>query len=135
MRQNQLGRLYQDGAVIFRQGDKGNCMFLVQKGELEVVLGEDDNLVVATLSSGDFFGEMSLFTGEPRSATIRSCGESRVLTIDEPAFLQRLREDPMLAFRILETMCQRLRRLNSQHAGYQGYQIQAEPILPLRQRR
>ncbi|MBF0459868.1 MAG: cyclic nucleotide-binding domain-containing protein [Magnetococcales bacterium] len=122
MRQNQLGRLYHDGDIIVRKGDKGDCMFLLQKGKLEVVIGANEDRVVATLDSGDFFGEMSLFTGEPRSATVRSHGESRVLTIDEPAFIHRLRMDPMLAFHVLKTMYHRLRGLNRQRAGYAGYQ-------------
>ncbi len=133
MRHNRLGRLYNDGDMIVRKGDEGDCMFLVQKGNLEVVIGEEENRVVTTLGSGDFFGEMSLFTGEPRSATIRSRGESRVLTIDEPAFLRRLRVDPMLAFHILKTMYQRLRGMNQQQAGYEGYQTipsQLDQVLP-----
>ncbi len=126
MSQNQLGKLYRDGDVVVRIGDKGTCMFQIQKGELEVIIDEDENMVVNTLSSGDFFGEMSLFTGECRSATVRSKGESRVLTIDEPAFLRRLQEDPVLGFRVLETMFSWLRHMNSLGVGYEGYNISVD---------
>jgi len=115
MRQTNLGRLYQDGDIIFRKGDPGDCMFLVQKGTLDVILEEDGDRVVNIISSGEFFGEMSLFTGNPRSATIRSRGESRVMTIDEVAFMRRMTEDPVLAFRILEKQCDRLRALDLQN--------------------
>ncbi|MBI5166062.1 MAG: cyclic nucleotide-binding domain-containing protein [Magnetospirillum sp.] len=121
MRRNLLGRLYQDGEVVVRIGEPGDSMFQIQKGCLDVVVDEGKDLVVATLGSGDFFGEMSLFTHEPRSATVRSRGESRVLTIDETAFVRRLSEDPMLAYRILEAMFARLRHLNEQGVGYEGY--------------
>jgi CRP-like cAMP-binding protein len=105
MRQNRLGKLFQDGEVIVRKGDSGHHMYLIQKGALEVVVGGE---TVNTLGSGDFFGEMSLFTGQPRSATVRSRGESRVLTIDRTAFMNRIQEDPVLAFRLLEKLCDRL---------------------------
>ena len=84
-------------------------MYLLQKGALDVVLEEQGGRVVNTLSSGEFFGEMSLLSGEPRSATIRCRDESRVMTVDERAFMRRMREDPLLAFRVLEKLCGRLR--------------------------
>ncbi len=121
MRHNQLGKLYNDGDVIVRLGDPGNTMFQVQKGCLDVIVDDNTGQVIATLVSGDFFGEMCLFTGDPRSATVRSRGESRVLTIDRAAFIRRLSEDPLLAYRILGAMCDRLRRLNEYSVGYEGY--------------
>ena len=117
--QNQIGKRYQDGEVVVRVGDAGDCMFLIQKGELDILI--DETLSINTLTSGDFFGEMSLLTGEKRSATVKSRGESWVLTIDESAFQLRLREDPVLGLRILETMYQRLTALNQQGVGYEGY--------------
>ena len=111
MRNNQLGHLYRDGEVLFRKGDSGDCMYQVQRGCIEVLL-EPDAEVIRTLRSGELFGEMSLFTGEPRSATVRSRGESRVLTIDKDALMVRLKVDPVLAFRILENLCTRLHRFD-----------------------
>ena len=105
----ELGRLYGDGEIIFHAGDPGDCMYLVQKGMLDVILDEAEDQVVNVISSGEFFGEMSLFSGDPRSATIRCRGESRIMTIDERAFMRRVREDPVLAFRVLEKLCERLR--------------------------
>ena len=108
MKQTNLGRLYGAGEIIFHKGDPGDCMYLVQKGSLDVVLDESTGTVIDTIRSGEFFGEMSLFSGEPRSATIRCRSESRVMTIDERAFMRRMEEDPVLAFRILEKLCGRL---------------------------
>ncbi|MBT3203088.1 MAG: cyclic nucleotide-binding domain-containing protein [Gammaproteobacteria bacterium] len=112
MRQNRLGHLYHDGDVIFHKGDQGNSMFLIQKGTIEIIIDETSDSPINTLSDGDFFGEMSLFTGNPRSATVRSKGESYVLTIDELAFMLRIKEDPMLAFRILDKLYARIHSLN-----------------------
>ena len=69
---------------------------------------------LATLGKGDFFGEMALFEKEVRSATVRARGEVRVLTIDKKNLLRRIHEDPTLAFRMLRTLSQRIRDLNSQ---------------------
>lgn len=117
MTEHRLGRLYRDGEVLFRKGAPGDCMYQLQKGTLDIVLESDETKIVRTITSGEFFGEMSLFTGEPRSATIRSRGESRVLTIDEAGFKKRLKEDPVLAFRILEQLCHRLQLFDKPEHG------------------
>ncbi len=111
MRHNELGRLYQDGEVIVRKGDPGDCMFIIQKGLVDVFI-DDETVAMRNMGSGEMFGEMSLFTGEPRSATVRAQGETRILTIDQPAFHRRIRVDPMLAFRILDTLTSRISTLD-----------------------
>ncbi|MBI4526933.1 MAG: cyclic nucleotide-binding domain-containing protein [Deltaproteobacteria bacterium] len=106
-----LGKLYADGELIVRQGDKGNCMFVIQKGSAEVLLeSEEGEVRVATMKQGDTFGEMAIFEREVRSATVRALGEARILTIDKRTFLRRVQEDPTLAFNILRVVCERLRR-------------------------
>ncbi|NGZ28340.1 MAG: cyclic nucleotide-binding domain-containing protein [Magnetococcales bacterium] len=125
MSQASMGRLYLDGETIVTMGEEGTCMFQIQKGTLEVVV---DGQVINTLGHGEFFGEMSLFNQAPRSATIRSNGESRVMTIDQSAFQRRLREDPMLGFRILKVLHQRMRQMNQQGVGYEGYVSTCIPV-------
>jgi len=70
------------GFEIIRQGEAGDSMFILLEGQLKVFISVDDVMKqVGTLWPGDFFGEMSLFTGEPRSATISSLGRCRVIEI------------------------------------------------------
>lgn len=108
-----LGKLYADGEVIVRQGEVGNCMYVIQGGQVEVLLRKgDSDVCVAVLGEGDFFGEMALFDQEVRSATVRARGEVRLLTLEKKSFLRRIHEDPSLAFRIMEKMCHRIRELN-----------------------
>jgi len=112
-----LGKVYQDGEVIVRQGEVGDCMYAIQAGRVEVVQergGEEHRLAV--LGEGDFFGEMALFDREVRSATVRAVGEVRALTIDKKTLLRRTSEDPSLAFRLMQKMSQRIRELNSELA-------------------
>ena len=70
-----LGKPYADGEAIVRQGEVGECMYVIQKGEAEVLFRDGAKEVrLAVLGEGDFFGEMSLFEREVRSATVRARG-------------------------------------------------------------
>lgn len=115
-----LGKEYKDGEVIFRQGDTGNCMFIIQDGEVEAVAEADGKeLRLRTMGPNDFFGEMALFEKETRTATIRAIQPTRVLTIDKKNFLGGIHEDPSLAFRIVQTMSHRIRDLTDRLAKYE----------------
>lgn len=115
MRRAALGKSWADGEVIVRQGEVGNSMFVVQAGEVEVLRETEDGEVrLAILGAGDFFGEMSIFEHEVRSATVRARGEARVLTVDKRTLLKRIKEDPFLAVSILQTMSNRLREINAE---------------------
>ncbi|MCK5645572.1 MAG: cyclic nucleotide-binding domain-containing protein [Anaerolineales bacterium] len=107
-----LGKIYQDGEVIVRQGEVGDCMYVIQEGRVEVVIDENENeVVLAERGEGEFFGEMAIFDRDVRSATIRAKGQVRALTVDKKNFLRRIHKDPTMAFRIVETMSHRIREL------------------------
>lgn len=116
-----LGSLYRDGEEIIRQGEMGESMYVVQAGRVEVVQQSASGGVqhLAFLEAGDFFGEMSVFEKEVRSATVRAAGEARVLKIDKKTLLRRIREDPLLAVNLLKTMSHRIRHLNGEIARHQ----------------
>ena len=112
-----LGQEYKEGEVIVHQGETGNCMFVIQAGEVEAVAEADGKeLRLRTLGPNDFFGEMALFEKETRTATIRAIRPTRVLTIDKKNFLGGIHEDPSLAFRIVQTMSHRIRDLTDRLA-------------------
>ena len=115
MMQGLLGREYAGGEVVCQQGEPGDWMFVVQSGELEVLRTEgEEEVAVGVLGPGDVFGEMAIFDRQPRSATVRTKGEARVLTLDKRAFLRQVHEDPSMAFRILQKMSSRIRSLNDE---------------------
>jgi CRP/FNR family transcriptional regulator len=117
-----LGREYKDGDVIVRQGEKGNCMFVILKGEVEAVAETDGKeLRLRTMKANDIFGEMALFEEETRTATIRALGSAQILTIDKKNFLGGIHEDPSLAFRIVKTMSHRIRDLTERLAKYEEH--------------
>ncbi|MBI4297407.1 MAG: cyclic nucleotide-binding domain-containing protein [Chloroflexi bacterium] len=112
-----LGKVYEDGATVVRQGEMGDCMFVIQSGKMEVVREDEGKETrLSVLGSGDVFGEMALFDRQPRSATVRALGQARALTVDKKTFLRRVHEDPSLAFRILENMSKRIRSLDGELA-------------------
>ena len=118
MTQGALGRLYRDGEAIIRQGEDGQCMYVVQSGQVRVVREKDGTeFELAVMGEGEFFGEMSLFERQRRSATVHAHGDARVLTIDRRTLLQRIQGDPSLAFRIIETLSRRVRELSGQVVG------------------
>jgi CRP/FNR family transcriptional regulator len=128
MIEGALGKVYESGEVIVRQGDVGDCMYVIQAGEVEVLSETDGGDVrLAVLGAGDLFGEMAIFDREVRSATVRALGEARLLTVDGKTFMRRIAEDPSLAFRVVQKMSRRIRELNtevararSQTAGGEG---------------
>jgi CRP-like cAMP-binding protein len=115
-----LGREYKAGEIIVQQGDAGNCMFVIQKGEVEALVESDGRqLRLRSMGRNEFFGEMALFEKEVRTATIRAIRPTRVLTIDKKNFLGGVHEDPSLSFRILQMMSHRIRDLTDRLARYE----------------
>lgn len=116
MKENSLGKTFGDGEVIVKQGERGNCMFAIQDGELGVFkeLKGRPAVRVAVLKAGDIFGEMAIFEQEIRSATVKAIGDVRVLTVDKKTFLRRVQEDPSLAFNLVRMMSKRIRNLNAE---------------------
>jgi small-conductance mechanosensitive channel/CRP-like cAMP-binding protein len=79
--------VYGSGEAVVRQGEAGHSMFIVGSGQVRVVL-EPDRREVATIDRGGYFGEMSLLTGEPRTATVVARGDAVVVEIDAELFRQ-----------------------------------------------
>jgi flavin-dependent dehydrogenase len=114
----ELGKIYKSGETIVRQGDTGECMYIIQSGQVEVIRESDGKDVkLAELGKGEFFGEMALFEKGVRSATVRPLGEVRVLSVDKRLFLRKIHEDPPLAFHIMQKMSLRIRELDKELAN------------------
>jgi CRP-like cAMP-binding protein len=120
-----LGKMYRDGEEIIHQGNTGESMYVVQSGRVEVVQETNNGSMqhLAYLEAGSFFGEMSVFEKEVRSATVRAAGDARVLKIDKKTLLRRIREDPLLAVNLLKTMSHRIRSLNAEVARHRDSQL------------
>ena len=112
MSSGTLGKHYQDGEIIVRQGELGDCMYVIQEGQVEVIQRQGDKeFCLAVLESGDFFGEMALLEKEVRPATVRAVGSVYVLSLERRTFLHRVHEDASSAFQIITKMAHRIRQL------------------------
>jgi CRP-like cAMP-binding protein len=124
MSRSGLGKVYEDGTLVIRQGDPGYVMYVVQQGKLDVLIKKDEAYMkIAELKEGDIFGEMALFTKEARSASVRANGNARVMTIDKRGFFKRVHEDPTLAFNMLQKMSERIRHLNDEVARNKTHEV------------
>ena len=113
MKNNTLGKLYKDGEIIIKQGSPGNCLYVIQGGQVEVIHETTNGEVkIAVLKESDFFGEMGLFQEDVRSCTVRAVGETNILTVDKRSLLKSIHRDSSLAYRLLEKMSHRLREAN-----------------------
>ena len=113
MTTGELGKVFKDGDVIIKQGDKGNCMYIIQEGDVEILRESNGKEIkIGNAGEGDFIGEMAIFESEERSATVIAKGEVRVLTVDKKNFLRRVHEDPSIAYRLVKNLTDRIRTLN-----------------------
>jgi small-conductance mechanosensitive channel/CRP-like cAMP-binding protein len=110
-------RLFADGEVIVREGKAGASMFVVERGRVAIMVGPEEREVAVT-EAGGYFGEMSLLTGEPRTATVRARGDCRVLELDSEAFGAYVRSHPEIVDLLAASAASRRRELDeSRHAA------------------
>jgi small-conductance mechanosensitive channel/CRP-like cAMP-binding protein len=107
------------GEAMTRQGAEAHWLYLITKGEAEVRVSADGNLSerIATLSAGDFFGEMGMMTGEPRTATVVALSEVECYRLDKEAFHDILQRRPELAENISEILAARRVELEAAREG------------------
>ena len=118
MKDGELGRVYANGEAICREGEKGEVMYVVQSGKVKITKHTSSGeLTLATLGSGDIFGEMALFESFPRSATIRAKDDLECLALTEWDFQSELRANPGVAIQLLKAIARRLRDTNAELAA------------------
>ena len=98
------------------RSDKGQVIYLILKGKVKVILSGKGGkeVILNTLESGNYFGEMSLFDRMPRSATVVTMEESEFLVISPEAITDQIKENPLIALKLLSEMSRRLREADEQ---------------------
>jgi CRP-like cAMP-binding protein len=113
---NRITRKYKKDSIIFKDGDSTHEMFIIKSGEISIEknIGSDgDNIIqLAQLKKGNFFGEMSMIEGLPRSATARAITDAEVQIVHSGSFLVIIQKDPTFAFEIINTLSGRIRQMN-----------------------
>jgi CRP-like cAMP-binding protein len=121
------------GERIVKQGEFGNSLFLILQGNASVHVRTSDNgqeIVVGNLQEGDFFGEKSLLTGEPRSATVIAETDMEVIEIEKKNLIPILEENPG----ILEDLSKRLAERQLINEGFFQEEKKAEEVQAIRTR-
>jgi len=100
---------FKSGEVIFREGDPGSEMFIVQSGAVEIYRNHASQVqILAVMEKGDFFGEMSVLEGTPRTACARAAEDSEVIEITSAIFDRMIRGNIEIAVRMLRKLSSRL---------------------------
>lgn len=97
------------GEKVFSVGEKGDCLFLVKSGTVQIVMF---GTVLETIKPNGIFGEMALIDGAPRSATAIANEDCELLRVDRDAFRQLVRENPDFALDVMHVIANRLRHMN-----------------------
>ena len=108
-------RRFRRGETIFHQGDPGDSLHIVSSGAVKIVLPslEGEEAIIATLRSGDFFGELALLDGAPRSATAIALEPTETSTLPRQAFLNMLDQDKALRESLLAGLAREIRRVTT----------------------
>ncbi len=103
--------VFATGALVFRRGDPGDSIFIVASGEVEIFLEDSlgERIVFETVKAGDFFGELSLLDGDPRSASAMALAETKVLKVDRADLALLFSRHPTAAMDVLAIIGRRLR--------------------------
>ena len=102
--------------TIFEQGEEGRSLYIVVSGEVRVHLGDLD---LAKHSPGGFFGEMSLFDAQPRSASVSTISKCDCLTLNQVQLSEAIEETPEIAVNITRALSRRIRELNGKIDDYE----------------
>jgi CRP/FNR family cyclic AMP-dependent transcriptional regulator len=108
-------RRFRRGEVLFHQGDPGDALFVVTSGAVKIGLPseEGDEAIIATVRPGEFFGELALLDGAPRSATATALEATETLVLPRPRFRELIASEPALRDALLAALTAELRRLTT----------------------
>lgn len=108
-------RFFGQGAVIFRENDEGNEMFIIIQGQVEIrkTTGTSSSKILTTLHSGDMFGEMAVIEKQSRSATAVAVQPTKVLVLNEKLYESMVGTNPDFARKMNRVLSERIRRADA----------------------
>jgi len=115
---------YPKGTVIFNAGDRGDSFYVIKEGTINVFIkapDSDDKVILSNLNEGDYFGEMALLTGEPRSASVESATDVSLIRLEKNGFEELLDKDPKISIAISHMISQRLMQANLERAASEQF--------------
>jgi uncharacterized membrane protein len=126
------------GTSLFRAGDEGDAMYLIERGKVRICVRASDGreVVLTELNRGDFFGEMALLDGQRRSADAVVAEDARLAMLSREHFLSFVRSNPNVALEMLTALANRLRRTDEllRHTATRNVNVEEEAQLTLADR-
>jgi CRP/FNR family transcriptional regulator, cyclic AMP receptor protein len=124
--------------VLFRAGDAGDAMYIIERGKVRISVQSTDGheLTLTELGRGDFFGEMVLLDGQPRSANAAVAEEARLAVLSREDFLSFMRSNPNVALEMLTALAKRLRHTDEllRHSATRNVNVEEAAQLTLADR-
>lgn len=104
-------REFDKNKIIFYEQDKGTNLYIIVSGQVKLVVNSNDGRehILGFLKNKEFFGEISLLDGEPRSTTVIALEKVKVITINREDFLKILRNNPDITYKIILSLCVKIR--------------------------
>jgi len=106
---------YSAGEIIIKEGEEGDSLYIIEKGTVQIYMkdpGSDEKITLSKLKEGDYFGEMALITGEPRSANVEALENVSLYRLDKKGFDKLIKEDPAISLALSHMLSQRLKNSN-----------------------
>jgi CRP-like cAMP-binding protein len=111
----RFGKEFKRGEVLFKEGEPGNEMYVVQAGKVNITKTvRETEKILATLGAGEFFGEMSILNNKPRSAGAVVAEDAKLLVIDPKTFEAMIRGNVEIAVRLIKKLSDRLQEADEQ---------------------
>ena len=111
----KYGQVVEAGRVIFKEGEPGDTMYIIQKGRVKITKRVDNvEKILMVLGKGDFFGEMALIRNTPRTATATAVDTCELLAFNRDGFLSMISKNSNIAMNIIEKLCIRLEKADNQ---------------------
>jgi CRP/FNR family transcriptional regulator/CRP/FNR family cyclic AMP-dependent transcriptional regulator len=112
-------RRFPRNCMVILADDRGDAFFIIESGQAKVSVTAPDGreIILSVLNPGDFFGDISLLDGRPRSANVTTLSESEMLVLRRPDFLKAVESHPGIAVKLMVTLAGRLRHADRQTAG------------------
>ena len=112
---SKFGHEFLQGTVLFREGDTGKEMYVIQSGKVDISKKvREVEKILATLGPGEFFGEMAVISNKPRTATATVAESARCLVIDPKTFEAMIRGNAEIAIRMIKKLADRLQETDAQ---------------------
>lgn len=111
----RLGRTFPAGTVLFKEGDSGREMYVIQAGKIKISKKvRDEEQTLAVIGAGEFFGEMAIFNNKPRSASATVLEECKVLVVDPRTLEAMIKGNTEIAVRMIKKLAARLQEADDQ---------------------